>query len=115
MTKKTTTLAPVERDEKGRVKGGALNPGGMTADERQKRAVLNLWLEEEVPTEKGKAAYLKALDDGNASVILDWANRRLGKVKERVELSDDPDSPVLTGWTLADVLKALAAAREAKK
>lgn len=113
--KKSTTLAPVERDEKGRVKGGALNPGGMTAEQKEARAVLQLWLESEGTAERGKAAYLKALDDGNAAIIKDWADRTLGKVKERVEHSSDPDAPVLTGWTLQDVLEALAAAREAKK
>lgn len=113
--KKSTTLAPVERDEKGRVKGGALNPGGMTAEQKEARAVLQLWLESEGTTAKGKAAYLKALDDGNPAIIKDWADRTLGKVKDRIEHSTDPEAGMPPGWTLADVLEALAAAREAKK
>ena len=111
----TVKTGAVERDERGRVvKGsGAINPGGTTKEERQARDALRLWLATEM-VEEGKVAYRKAISDGNPAIIKDWADRLLGKVKERVEVSDDPDAPLLGGWSLNDVLKALSASREAK-
>lgn len=84
-------------------KGNSGNPGGITAEERQKRDALRLWLTEETP-EKGKAAYLKALEDGNPAIIKDWADRMFGKVKEHVELSGDADAPLLNA-TLEQILE----------
>lgn len=98
------------------VKGGpSTNPSGLSKEQRAAREALRLWLESEGTTARGKAAYLKALDDGNPAIIKDWADRTMGKVKEMLELSENPDAPVLTGWTLGDVLKALSEARAAKK
>lgn len=113
MSERAAITDVVERDALGRVtKGsGAINPGGFSAHERQARHVLRLWLASEM-LEKGKAAYAKALDDGNPAIIKDWADRLMGKVKERVELSEDADAPLLGGWSLNDVLKALQASRE---
>lgn len=82
--KKTTTMAPVERDEKGRVKGGALNPGGMTAEARQARAALQLWLESNDTAAKGKAAYLKALDDPKTTgIMLEQMRRARADLEQR--------------------------------
>lgn len=91
-------------------KGQSGNPGGITADERQARDALRKWLCTET-MEEGKKAYRQALADGNPAIIKDWADRLLGKVKERVELAEDPDAPLLGGWSLTDVLVALTAAR----
>lgn len=110
--KKSTTLAPVERDEKGRVKGGALNPGGFTAEEREARDALRKWLSGDEMRTAGKDAYAKALREGNAAIIKDWADRMFGKVKEHLELSEDPDAPLNphTQVTIEE-LKAIARAQ----
>ena len=113
---KSAKMGAVERNAKGQVVqgSGAINPGGLTAEERQARDALRKWLCVET-MEEGKAAYRQALSDGNPAIIKDWADRLLGKVKERVEMSEDPDAPMLGGWSLTDVLAALTAAREKPK
>lgn len=112
----TTTMDSVERDEKGRVKGGALNPGGMTAEQKAFRALMQADLSTDEMRQTWKTAYRQAMADGNAPVLLDYANRMLGKPKERVELSGDEDNPVspFSGLTL-EHLQAVARAQLEKE
>jgi hypothetical protein len=74
-------------------KGASGNPGGLTSEERQARDALRKWLAAET-LEEGKAAYRQALLDGNPAIIKDWADRLLGKVKERVALEDGEGNAV---------------------
>ena len=85
-------LKSVERDEKGRLKSGTPNPGGLTSEQHQARQALNLWLCAEPQLKKGKASYLRLLqgDDEtppNPVIVVDFMNRVGGKVKEQLEVA----------------------------
>lgn len=98
-------LKPVERDEKGRIKSGAANPGGMTWEQRQARDALNLWLCADAQVARGKEAYLRLLDEGNPVIVKDFMDRVAGKVKESVEVTGDGGQPLaLTVLTREEVL-----------
>jgi hypothetical protein len=109
----------VVRDARGRIAAGSapINPGGLTPELRAARDALTklFALPGEVGLyDDGIAAYRRCLKADNGVIVKDFMDRLLGKVKERVEVSDDPDAPLLGGWSLNDVLAALAAAREKK-
>ncbi len=87
-------------------KGESGNPGGLTVRQAQVRRDLLTWLASEGVTAKFKAAYLKALGDGEASILRDCADRLLGKVKVPVELGEDPERPLL-GATKEEIIAAL--------
>lgn len=99
-------LKPVERREDGSVKSGTPNPGGITKEQRQARDALNRWLCEAPQVEKGKAAYVRLLEADNPVIVKDFMDRVAGKVKESLEVSGDPDSPIaaLAGLTAAQLL-----------
>ena len=100
-----TNLAPVERDERGRVKSGGLNPGGFTAEERKARDAIRLWLVSDM-LETGKAAYAACLADKNPVIVKDFMDRVAGKVKESVSVTDANGNPltVFDGKTFALIL-----------
>ncbi len=77
-------------------KGQSGNPGGLTSDEREARDAVRQALAGHLRA-KGLAAYERLLDADNPLIVKDFMDRLAGKVKERVELSGDPDSPLTTG------------------
>lgn len=95
---------------KGRIKPGEnRNPGGMTKEQRAARDLLNADLRSPTMYAAWKLNYLAALTDGNALILKDYADRVGGKVKEHIELSEDPDAPVSNHSALSlDDLKAVA-------
>lgn len=108
-----TKMEPVERDEKGRVKSGGLNPGGLTAIEREARDAVRQALSGEL-REVGLAAYRRLLEADNPLIVKDFMDRVAGKVKERVELSADPEvAAPLADWSL-HLIEALARDRAEK-
>lgn len=90
----TVKTEPVVRDERGRVTRGAasLNPGGLTALEREARDAIRQALSGEL-REVGLRAYQRCLEADNPLIVKDFMDRVAGKVKERVEVSGDPDAP----------------------
>lgn len=91
-------------------KGQSGNPGGMTAHEAESRRLLKLWLGGPETRAKFQKAYWAALDDGNPAVVVDCANRLMGKVKDELELSESEDRPLRDAaisklLALADSLK----------
>lgn len=102
---------------KGRIKPGEnRNPGGMTKEQRAARDLLNADLRSPEMHSAWKKSYLAALEDGNALILKDYADRIGGKVKESIELSEDPDAPVnpLRALTVEE-LKAVARAQLEKE
>ncbi len=108
-------VAEVERNAHGAVIKGTPNPGGLTASEREARDAVRQALSGEL-REVGLAAYRRLLEQDNATIVVDFMNRLAGKVKERVEVSGDPDAPLspYSSLTLED-LKAVARAQLEKE
>lgn len=104
---------PVVRDERGRLSRGSapINPGGLTALEREARDAVRQALSGELRG-VGLAAYRRCLEADNPVIVKDFMDRVAGKVKERVELSSDPDAPLnpMSSVTLEE-LKAIARAQ----
>lgn len=73
-------------------KGKSGNPGGLTAVEREARDSVRKALSAPAMRAAGLAAYRKLLDDANPIIVKDFMDRLAGKVKERLEVSEDPDS-----------------------
>lgn len=96
-------LKAPERDEKGRIKSGAANPGGMTAEQRQARDALNKWLCDAPQVQKGKEAYVRLLEADNPVIVKDFMDRVAGKVKDVVEHQGDV-VPALTMLTREEIL-----------
>lgn len=97
----------------GPVAGGpSRNPSGFSASERAERERVNALLLTPERDEKWLASYDKALEDGIAPIILDYAYRRLGKPKESVEvsgnISNTPNFPDMTPEERTEYLDALA-------
>ena len=83
-----------ETSEQGRFPPGKSgNPAGMTKEQREARDAVKRILCTTL-RQKGISAYERLLDADNPLIVRDWADRVLGKVKEQVELSQDPDNPV---------------------
>ncbi len=102
---------------KGRIKPGETrNPGGMTKEQREARDLLNADLRSPEMRDAWRASYLAALQDGNALILKDYADRVGGKPKESLELSEDPDAPVnpLRSLSVED-LQAIARAQREKE
>ncbi len=68
------------------------NPGGMTVEERASRDMVRQALASPAMRAKGLAAYERLLDADNPLIVKDFMDRAVGKVKERVELSEDPET-----------------------
>ena len=105
-----TESTAIARDAKGRIVAGsgAINGGGLSPEQRRARDALNQWLCDEPQVEKGKAAYLHLLDEGNPVIVKDFMDRVAGKVKEHVEVSGDSERP-LAGLAAETILAALRA------
>jgi hypothetical protein len=119
MTTKATPVATVERDAKGRVRGGALNPGGLTKEQREARDLMNAALFDEPTRKAWKAGYLQALAEANPIILKDYADRTLGKPTERILHGEDPENPFDTTPALTQderrALLKVQLAAEAKK
>lgn len=100
-------LKPVTRAADGKLLGGTPNPGGITKEQRAARDALNLWLCAEPQMEKGRAAYLRCLEDGNPVIVKDYMDRVAGKVKDVVE--HQGEGPNLLADVTREVILKLAA------
>lgn len=91
------------------------NPGGMSLLEREARDVVRQALSGPLRA-VGLAAYQRLLESDNPLIVKDFMDRVAGKVKERVELSEDPDAPLspYSALTVED-LKAVARAQLEKE
>ena len=114
VSKPTKTGAAVARDEKGRVVAGsgALNPGGLTEDERAARdAVRKLFaaVGPEGFRDAGVTAYRELLTEKNPVIVKDFMDRLLGKARERVSLEDNEGNPLpaLGNATLEQILEVV--------
>lgn len=109
-------LKPVERNADGSVKAGTPNPGGITKEQRAARDALNRWLCESPQVEAGKTAYLTLLKGNgdtppNPVIVKDFMDRVAGKVKERLELSEDEERPLI-GLTVDRIIAELRGERD---
>lgn len=75
-------------------KGKSGNPGGLSKEEAEARRVMQKWVAGPVVSKKFQEAYLHAMESGNATIIVDCANRLMGKVKDEVELSESDERPL---------------------
>lgn len=95
--------------------GNKANPGGLTEDEREARDAVRKALSGDL-RQVGLKAYRRLLEADNPVIVKDFMDRVAGKVKERVELSGDPDAPVNPYTALSvDELKAVARAQLEKE
>lgn len=75
-------------------KGQSGNPAGLTKEAKAARAVLRLELEGEEARAEFLLAYRQAIRDGNVQILIDYANRVMGKPKEALEVSGPDGSAV---------------------
>jgi hypothetical protein len=101
----------------GRIqKGETRNPGGLTADERAARDTIRKALASPEMFSSWRRGYLSQLEQENPLILKDYADRVGGKPKDRVELSEDPDSPLSPhGQLTIEELKAIARAQLEKE
>lgn len=77
-----------------RFKAGASgNAGGMTAEQKAARDLLNTELDSDEMRDAFVKGYKAQLEKGNALILVDYANRKLGKPVERVEASFSSENP----------------------
>jgi hypothetical protein len=114
---KSTKMDAVARDALGRVKGGALNPGGLTKEARAARDLFNKDLANPARYRKFLVAYDEQLEAGNAVILKDYADRVGGKVKESIDFNDvtpQDTTPPLSNDERRALLKAQLEAEKAK-
>ncbi len=87
--------------------GKSGNAGGLTKHQAQVRRDLHTWLASDVVTPTFKKSYLKALQEGDTTILRDCADRLLGKVKLPVDLGEDGDRPLfgVAADAIIDALK----------
>jgi hypothetical protein len=68
-------------------KGQSGNPGGGTVEQAEAKRILALKLTDKANVEAFWAAYKAAGEEGNATILVDWANRLMGKVKDESEVT----------------------------
>lgn len=75
--------------------GPSPNPGGQTAEQKAARDLLEMRLDAEEYREAFLRGYLAQLADGNAVILKDYADRKLGKAPERFDVvhSGDVENP----------------------
>ncbi len=102
---------------KGRIKAGETrNPGGMSKEQRAARDLFNTDLSKPARYRTFLQAYDEQLALGNPAILLDYANRVGGKVKESLEIEDvtpKDSTPPLTNEERRALLKAQLAAEHA--
>lgn len=64
------------------------------------------WIASEPVDAAFKKSYLAKLEEGDVTVLIDCANRLMGKVKEKVEVSGEEGRPLL-GITKEELLAVL--------
>ncbi len=85
------------------------NPGGMTRAVRRRADEVREALSSPDFRASALRAYKALLDEGNPFIVKDWMDRVIGKPKERVEISEDPDAQVSPIMQLSlEELKAIA-------
>lgn len=92
--------------------GNRANPGGMTAEQRRARDLLNAELNTDDMRKRWVVAYSKAIDDGVAPILIDYCNRILGKPKEAIELSGKDGDDIRVASSREERLALLTALKK---
>lgn len=94
-------------DGKPFLPGVSGNPGGLTRHQAARKSALRAFLYSEPITEAWKKALKLKLEDGDTTTLLWVGDQVLGKAKASLELSEDPDRPLLaeTAETILAALK----------
>jgi hypothetical protein len=69
------------------VKGQSGNPSGLTKEQADARARIRDLMQAGENVEAFWRAYKAAGEEGNATILVDWANRLMGKVKDESEVT----------------------------
>ncbi|HOG29508.1 MAG TPA: hypothetical protein PLT35_09540 [Vicinamibacterales bacterium] len=72
------------------------NPGGLTKHQAARKSTLRAFLFSEPITEAWKKTLRQKLEDGDTTTLLWVGDQVLGKAKASLELSEDPERPLLT-------------------
>jgi hypothetical protein len=90
-------------------KGQSGNPGGLTREARAFRDLMNADLETDDMRTAWREGYRKAMQEGNHFVLVDYANRKLGKPAETVNMNTTSENPAapLTTEQLLEIAKAV--------
>lgn len=98
--------------------GQSGNPGGLTPEQRKHRDLVRQMLMAPELTEAWREGYLKALTDGDGTILVDFANRVLGKPKDVIEATGAEGEPLippsLSGAQLTEFIELLRANRGKK-
>jgi hypothetical protein len=86
--------------------GPSPNPGGQTKEQVAARELLDMRLDAEEYREAFLAGYLAALQDKNPAILKDYADRKLGKPVERLDVAhsgavENPARPLTTEQLVA--------------
>lgn len=92
------------------VKGGlSPNPHGLSKAARATADKVRNLLSTEEFSETWRVAYLNQIKEENPLILKDYADRVLGKPKEYIQVSEDPDAPLSPHYQLSlEELKAVA-------
>lgn len=103
----------IERDEKGRITKGSLNPGGKSSEDRAAADAIRNMLAAPTFLEAWREGYLNQLVAENPIILKDYADRVAGKAKERVELTgkDGKDLNPLTDISTEELRAWIASKR----
>lgn len=87
--------------------GQSGSPGGLTKHQAARKGALRAFLYSDPITEAWKKTLKKKLEDGDTTTLLWVGDQVLGKAKASLELSEDPDRPLLeaTAEAIIDALK----------
>ena len=85
--------------------GRSGNPGGLTVHQAARKSVLRAFLYSDPITEAWKKSLTKKIEDGDTTTLLWVGDQVLGKAKASLELSEDPERPLL-----AETAEAIIAA-----
>lgn len=94
----------------GFTKGQSGNPSGTTTEAQQARLVLEMRLDGPEYQDAFLVAYLEQLKEGNATILKDYADRKLGKPVERHAMTNAEGKdvyPEFSGQQLLEVIDAL--------
>lgn len=86
--------------------GQSGNPGGLTVHQAARKSALRAFLCSDPITEAWKKTLAKKLEDGDTTVLLWVGDQVLGKAKASLELSEDPERPLLAE-TAESIIAAL--------
>lgn len=87
-------------------KGQSGNPHGVTSEQKLAAQTLAMRLDAPEYREAFLTAYLMRLKEGNQPILIDYANRKLGKAPEILEVREDRPAASLTVEQLLAIARA---------